>query len=67
MLNFLLKTRQNKCAAYTCMVNGTERMYAYDRQREPHKKWCCLAKHFKKKHGVYHFFITFVVTKTYIS
>jgi len=49
------------------MVNGTERMYAYDRQREPHKKWCCLAKHFKKKYGVYHFFTTFVVTKTYIS
>ena len=67
MLNFLLKTRQNKCAAYTCMVNGTECMYDYDRQREQHKKWGSLAKHFKKKYGVYLFFTTFVVTKTYIS
>jgi hypothetical protein len=47
--------------------NGTERMYDYVRQREQHKKWGSLAKHFKKKYGVYLFFTTFVVTKTYIS
>ena len=67
MLNFLLKTRQNRCATYRRMSNGTERMYDYDRQREQHKKWGSLAKHFKKKYGVYLFFTTFVVTKTYIS
>jgi hypothetical protein len=42
-------------------------MYDYVRQREQHKKWGSLAKHFKKKYGVYLFFTTFVVTKTYIS
>ena len=34
MLNLLHKTRQNGCAKYARMVNGTESTYAYDRQRE---------------------------------
>ena len=34
MLNLLHKTRQNACAKYARMGNGTESTYAYDRQRE---------------------------------
>ena|GEM_PF-591855 len=34
MLNFLLKTRQNDCALYTRMGNGTESTYAYGGQCE---------------------------------
>ena len=34
MLNFLLKTRQNDCAAYTRVSNGTENTYAYNYLRE---------------------------------
>ena len=34
VLKFLLKTRQNACAIYTRMGNGTKSTYAYDRQRE---------------------------------
>jgi hypothetical protein len=31
------------------MVNGTERMYAYDRQREPHKKVVLFSETFQKE------------------
>ena len=34
MLNFLLKTRQKDCAAYTRVGNGTENTYVYNCQRE---------------------------------
>ena len=34
VLKFLLKTRQNACAIYTRMGNGTESTYTYDHQRE---------------------------------
>jgi len=34
MLNFLLKNRQNDCAAHARVGNGTESTYAYWCQRE---------------------------------
>jgi len=34
MLNFLLKTRQNDCAAHKRVGNGTENTYAYYCLRE---------------------------------
>ena len=66
-VKFLTENQTKQVRHIQAYDNGTERMYDYDRQREQYKKWGSLAKHFKKKYGVYLFFTTFVVTKTYIS
>ena len=34
MLKYMLKTRQNVCAVYTRIGNGTENTFAYDRKHE---------------------------------
>ena len=58
-VKFLTENQTKQVRHIQAYDNGTERMYAYDRQLEPHKKWGCLAKHFKKKYGVCHFFYYF--------